>query len=373
MMRTILDAIKRHGHACLQLMHRWLLRQTTPTTAMLARGAIADAATSKAALMAENALLCQQLLVLHRQVTRPAFTPRDRVLLVLLARLVQGWRAALLIVQPDTIMRWHRQGDRLVWRVRSATATTRSQVSEETVALIKRMAAENCLWGAERMRGELLTLGVRVGTRTVQRHMRGVRPPHPSRQTWATFLQNHAPDVWACDVLPVIDRGFRTLFAFFIVDLGARRVVHVGVTRHPTDAWVAPHVREATPFGLAPRFLIRDNDAKVGAQFARGAAGSRIQMRRTPIRAPRATAICERVLGSVRRECLDHLLILHENQLRRVVRAYCAYFTTARPHQGIDQAIPDLVDHTRAAHAPAASVVSIPLLGGLHHDYQPAA
>ena len=140
MMRTILGAIKRRGNACLQRMHRWLLRQTKPTTATLARGAVADAAKSKVALIAENALLRQQLIVLQRQVTRPAFTPRDRLLLVLLARLVHGWRAALLIVQPDTLLRWHRQGYRLVWRVRSATATKRPQVSEETVALIKRMA-----------------------------------------------------------------------------------------------------------------------------------------------------------------------------------------------------------------------------------------
>jgi len=211
MVRMILGATKRRGDACLQGMHRWLLRQTKPTTGTLARGAIADGAKSKAALMAENALLRQQLIVLQRQVKRPAFTPRDRVLLVLLARLVHGWRATLLIVQPETLLRWHRQGYRLVWRLRSATAPKRPQVSEETVALIKRMAAENRLWGAERIRGELLKLRVRVGKRTVQRHMRGVRPPHLPRQTWATFLHNHAHDVWACDFLPVIDLGFRAL------------------------------------------------------------------------------------------------------------------------------------------------------------------
>jgi len=312
------------------------------------------------------------LIVLHRHVTRPALTPRDRLWLVLLARLARGWRTALLIIQPDTLLRWHRQGYRLVWRVRSATATKRPQVPEEAVALIKRMATENRLWGAERIRGELLKLGVRVSKRTVQRHMRAACPPSPRRQTWATFLHNHAQDVWACDVLPVIDVGFRSLFAFFIVDLASRRVVHVGVTRHPTDAWVAQQLREATPFGAGPRFLIRDNDAKFGTQFARVAAGSRIEVLRTPVRAPRANAICERFLGSVRRECLDQLLILHENQLHRVLRAYCAYVNTARPHQGIGQAIPDVAEQVRALHAPAA-LVSVPILGGLHHDYQRAA
>ncbi len=372
MVTTILGAIKRHGSAALRGTHRWLLAQTKPTTGTLVGGAVADVARSKAALIAENALLRQQVIVLQRQIKRPAFRPRDRVLLVLLARLVRGWRSALLIVQPDTLLRWHRQGYRLVWRTTSAVATKRPQVSEETVALIKRMAAENRLWGAERIRGELLKLGIRVGKRTVQRHMRSERPPHPNGQTWATFLHNHAADVWACDFLPVIDLRFRALVAFFIVDLSSRRVVHVGVTRHPTDAWVAQQLREATPFDTGPRFLIRDNDAKFGAQFARVAAGSRIKVPRTPVRGPRANAICERFLGSVRRECLDHLLILHEDQLRSVLRAYCAYFNAARPHQGIEQAIPETTGHMGTLH-PATPVVSLPVLGGLHHDYRRAA
>jgi len=228
------------------------------------------------------------------------------------------------------------------------------------------------LWGAERIRGELLKLGIRVGKRTVQRHMRSERSPRGRGQTWATFLRNHADDIWACDFLPVIDLRFRALFAFFIVDLGSRRVVHIGVTRHPTDAWVAQQLREATPFGASPRFLIRDNDGTYGSQFARVAAGSRVEVLRTPIRAPRANAVCERFLGSVRRECLDHLLILHEGQLCRVLRAYCAYFNTARPHQGIGQVIPETTGQGGTLH-PAAPVVSLSVLGGLHHDYRRAA
>ncbi len=232
------------------------------------------------------------------------------------------------------------------------------------------MATENRLWGAERIRGELLKLGVRVAKRTVQRHMRAARPQRPRGQTWATFLHNHATDVWACDVLPVIDVG--SLFAFFIVDLASRRVIHVGVTRHPTDAWIAQQLREATPFGTGPRFLIRDNDRTFGPRFARVALGSRIEVLRTPVRAPRANAICERFLGGVRRACLDHLLILHERQLYRVLRAYCAYFNTARPHQGIGQAIPEATGHVGTRH-PAGPVMSLPILGGLHHDYRRAA
>ena len=371
-MATIFGMLKKRAAAPLRAVHARLLRWTKPATRTPGRGALADVTMSKAALVAENALLRQQLIVLQRTVTRPAFMPRDRVLLVLLARLVRSWQAALLIVQPDTLLRWHRQGYRLVWRARSVTAAKRPQVSPATVTLIKRMAHENRLWGAERIRGELLKLGIRVGKRTVQRHMSSERSPRPNGQTWATFLHHHAADVWACDFLPVIDLRFRALFAFFIVELGSRRVVHVGVTRHPTDAWVAQQLREATPFGTSPRFLIHDNDSKFGAQFARAAASSRIVVLRTPVRAPRANALCERFLGSVRRECLDHLFILHERQLYRVLHAYCAYFNRARPHQGIRQAIPEAIGVATMPPATTA-IVSVPLWGGLHHDYRRAA
>ena len=157
-------------------------------------------------------------------------------------------------------------------------------------------------------------------------------PPCP---WWSTFLHNHAHEIWACDFLPVTDVFFRSLFAFFVIELQSRKVVHVGVTRHPTDAWVAQQLREATPYGQAPRFLIRDNDAKFGPLFARVAGSSNIEVLKTPYHAPRANAFCERFLGSVRRECLDHLLILHEQQLYRILQAYITYFNQARPHQGL--------------------------------------
>jgi len=374
MFTTIATAIRRRAQATLRAAHRLLLVWTRPATGPFVGGAFADLTRTKAALVAENAFLRQQLVVLARQVKRPLPTPADRLRLVLLARLTRGWRDALLIVQPATLLRWHRQGFRLVWRVRSAAASKRPQVSGETIAAIQRLAAENRLWGAERIRGELHKLGIRVGKRTVQRYMRAARPPRPGGggQTWATFLRNHAHETWAGDFLQVVDLRFRTLFAFVIVELGSRRVVHVGVTRHPTDAWVAQQLREATPFGAAPRFLIRDNDGKYGSAFARVAFGSGIAVLRTPIRAPRANATCERFLGSVRRECLDHVLVLGEGQLRRVLREYVAYFNTARPHQGIGQTIP-------SAPAPAppsrisAPIVALPVLGGLHHDYRRAA
>ncbi len=204
-------------------------------------------------------------------------------------------------------------------------------------------------------------------------HARGTAAAAAGRgQTWAAFVRNHASAIWAGDFLQVVDLGFRALFAFFIVELGSRRVVHVGVTRHPTDAWVAQQLREATPFGAAPRFLLRDNDGKYGVRFDQVATASGVRVLRTPIRAPRANATCERFLGSVRRECLDHLLLLHAGQLRRALREYCAYYNSARPHQGLGQAIPGAPGPAPRSRS-AAPIVSIPILGGLHHDYRRAS
>src|SRR6266852_2352043 len=203
------------------------------------------------------------------------------------------------------------------------------------------MARDNRLWGAERIRGELLKLGIRVCKRTIQKYMRQVRITRPRGQTWSTFLHTHAQQIWACDFLPVTDLFFHSLFVFFNTLLHSRRVIHVGVTRCPTDAWTAQRLREATAYGAGPKYLIRDNDGKFGVGFARVAKTSHIEILRTPYHAPRANAICERFLGSVRRECLDHLLILHEKGLHRVLNAYVQYFNQARPHQGVRQQIPE--------------------------------
>ena len=233
------------------------------------------------------------------------------------------------------------------------------------------MAAENPLSGAERSRGELGKLAIGVAKRTIQTYLRGNRVPRPRGQSWATFLRNHATETWACDFLPVTDLLFRPLFAFFVIELATRRVVHVGATRHPTDAWVAQQLREATPFGQHPRYLIRDNDSKFGAAFARVAAASGITILRTPVRAPRANAVCERFLGSVRRECLDHVLVLGERHLARVLREYVAYFNRARPHQGLGHALPE--PPVVAQGKDGGPIRAMPVLGGLHHTYQRAA
>jgi putative transposase len=203
--------------------------------------------------------------------------------------------------------------------------------------------------------------------------MRPVRTPQPRGQKWATFVRNHAADIWACDFLQITDLFFRPLFAFFIIELKSRKVIHVGVTRSPTDPWVAQQLREATPYGQAPKYLIRDNDRKFGSGFARVATTSAIEILKTPYHAPRANAICERFLRSVRQECLDHLLIFREKQLQRVLNQYMVYFNRARPHQGIQQQLPEPSRSAISSHYAGDKVIAVPILGGLNHDYQRVA
>jgi putative transposase len=203
--------------------------------------------------------------------------------------------------------------------------------------------------------------------------MRHVRLLKPRGQRWATFLHNHAADIWACDFLQVSDLFFRPLFAFFLTEFKTRRVIHVGVIGSPTDPWVAQQLREATPYGQAPKYLICDNDGKFGSCFARVAATSAIKILKTPYHAPRANAICERFLRSVRQACLDHQLILHEKQLQRVLNRYVAYFNRARPHQGMMQRIPEPRMGPLSPDHDGGKVISFSVLGGLHHDYQRVA
>ena len=259
----------------------------------------------------------------------------------------------------------------------SCTGTNNTEPTRETIALIKEMAIQNRTWRAKRIQGELLKLGIKVSKEAVKKYMRRARKGLPSRkrsQTWSTFLANHANEIWACDFVQTYDLFFRMVFVFFIVELGSRKVVHYGVTRSPSDVWVAQQMREATPYGEGPRFLIRDNDGKYGQGFARVTEDRQIEILKTPVRAPQANAICERFIGSVRRECLDHLLILSERHLHRIIGEYVAYFNHARPHQGIGQRIPDPPEDSLSVETVTASrVVSYPVLGGLHHDYRRVA
>jgi putative transposase len=354
------------------LQKRFLCWVKPPTTSIVL-GTLTDLLRGKSELIAENALLRQQLTILHRQIKRPVYKKTDRLLLVLLARMVRTWKQALYLLQPETLLRWHRELFRVVWKRKSKASSSKPKLTPETISLIKEMAANNRMWGAERIRGELLKLDIRVSKRTIQKYMKQIRPTRTHGQSWKTFLRNHAAEIWACDFLSVTDLFFRPLFAFFIIELKSRKIIHVNVTRSPTDPWVAQQLREATPYGQTPTYLIRDTDRKFGQHFARVAATSGIKVLRTPYRTPRANAVCERFLGSVRRECLDHFLILREQQLHRLLKTYVRYYNQARPHQGIGQRIPDPPVLSALLPNQPNRVISIPVLGGLHHTYQRAA
>jgi putative transposase len=354
-----INEVIRQRVACLESRFK---QWTQPAKRNQVMSSVADLKRSKGELIAENIFLRQQLIVLERQVERPKLTQRDRQILVLLASRIAGWRDALVVVKPDTLVGWHREGFRLYWRRRPGGKKGRPPISAEVIALIEEMAAKN------------RTLGLVVHADTVKKYMSRAHqglPPRNQGQTWATFIKNHAGEMWACDFLQTYDLFFRAVFVYFIVELGSRRIVKYGVTRSPSDFWVAQQVRDATPYEEGPRFLIRDNDGKYGQCFNRVAKDRGIDVLRTPVRSPKANAICERFIGGVRRECLDHMLILNERHLQRVIGEYVDYFSGARPHQGIGQRIPDpREDDPDRVGERNGHIVGLPVLGGLHHDYR---
>jgi len=331
-------------------------------------GLVTDLLRPRRLLLAENVLLRQQLLVLRRQIKRPNPTAFDRAVIVVASAITGTWRDSVLLVKPETILRWHRQGFRMFWRWRTRCTKPKPRISTDTMGLIRRMADENRLWGAERIRGELLKVGIRVAKRTIQKYLKGTER-RSTGQRWATFLENHAKEIWACDFVQTYDIWFRPIFALFIINLGTREVVHLAVTRTPTSAWTTQQLRNTTPFGEGPRFLIRDPDDKFGADFDRAARALGTRVIKTAVRTPDMNATCERFLGSVRRECLDHVIILSERQMLTVLAEYVRYFNEARPHQALAQSAP-----MRWSMAPReGEVVAFPVLGGLHHDYRRAA
>jgi putative transposase len=338
----------------------------------LLTGLVTDLTRSRKELLAENALLRQQLIVVRRQVERPRLLRHERAVMVALAAMTRTWRETVLLVKPDTVLRWHRHGFRLFWRWRSRCRRPEPRLAQETIQLIRRMALENRLWGAERIRGELLKLGMRVSKRSIQKYMRAARGPRPWGQDWATFLRNHAEQIWACDFVQTYDVWFRPIFALFIVNLGSREVVHVGVTRAPTSRWTANRLRQLTAHRASVRFVIRDNDDKYGGEFDRVAEGANIEVIHTAVKAPLMNSVCERFVGSVRREGLDHVLVLSTRHLQSVLDEFCFhYFNRSRAHQGLGQRVP--VPAPVQTCSDAGRVVARPVPGGLHHDYQVAA
>jgi transposase InsO family protein len=321
-------------------------------------------------LVAENLLLRHQLAVLTRPTrTRPRARPRawDKLLWVLARRWCAGWREHLAFVTPDTVVRWHRQGWRLFWRWKSRPRGGRPHLSPEIQELIATMSRENRLWGTERIRGELLKLGIVVSNRSIRRY-RWRGPGHPPSQTWRTFLRNHAHHLWAADLFTVPTLTFKTLYVLVFIAHGRHELVHVNVTANPTAAWVWRQLIEATPWGQKPRHLLRDRDAVYGRDFRQRARRIGIHAVATPIRSPRANAIVERAIGTLRRECLDHVVVLDEQHLASVLTEFISYYNQERPHRTLGLRMPEL--RPRPVTGP---IRSRPVLNGLHHTYERAA
>jgi putative transposase len=336
-----------------------------PATPVLIIDLLSELTHSRTDLIVENVLLRQQLIILKRQIKRPQLSNPDRIRLVLLSHFTKFWKQTLHIIQPDTLLSWHRNLFRNDWRRKSQG---RPRVASETITLIRRMVKENKLWGAERIRGELLKLGIALCKRTIQKYMPKERKELGSSQTWATFLKNQANGLWACDFTVVNDWLFRQWYVFVVMELKTRRIVHTGITKYPTDEWTAQQLREATPWGSGPKYLIRDRDKKYATRFSAVAFGSGIKEVKTPYRTPQANGICERFMGSLRRECIDHVLIHGDKHLGRIVTEYTAYFNEERPHQGIDQRIPDYYEAPKSKPT-SGHVTSKSILGGPHHRY----
>ena len=321
-------------------------------------------ARSRAALHLEVLALRHQLEVLQRsQPRRLRLVQADRWLWTWLSRVWTTWRTALVIVKPETVMAWHRRGFRFVWTWKSRRRTGRPTAPADLRALIRTMSQTNPFWGAPRIHGELLKLGMDVSQATVAKYM--VRRRQPPSQTWRTFLGNHIGQVMAADFFVVPTATCRLLFVLVILAHERRRVVHVAVTDHPTAAWTAQQLREAFPWDRAPRYLIRDRDHAFDG-WTETAKTMGIDELLTAPRAPWQNAYAERFIGSARRECLDHVIVFSAPGLQRLMKLYCTYYEHSRTHLSLNKDAPI----PRPIAAPGdGRVVAIPQVGGLHHQY----
>src|SRR3989442_11077792 len=318
---------------------------------------------SKNGLAAENAALRHQLIVLQRRVRgRVQLTNGDRLFLVLLYRWFPSVLRAITIIRPETLVRWHRAGFRHYWRWKSRSFGGRPQIDADLRALIRRMSVDNPLWGAPRIHGELLKLGFEVAQSSVAKYM--VKRCGPPSQGWCTFLRNHAPDIAAMDLFVVPTVGFDLLYALVIVRLDRRDLVWINVTTNPTAEWVARQITEAFPWDMAPGYMIRDRDRVYGTVVTRRLRAMGIRDKPIAPASPWQNGFAERLIGSIRRECLDHIIVLGEVHLRQILQSYARYYNDIRTHRSLDKDAPV----SRPVQS-TGSIKSRPILGGLHHHY----
>jgi len=321
---------------------------------------------TRSAMQAEIAALRHQLAVLQRSAPRRLHLQQsDRVLWILLSRLWPDWRHWLRILKPDTVVRWHRRGFARYWTWRSRRRPGRPCVASAIRDLIQQMCQANFLWGAPRIHGEILKLGLEVAPSTVGKYVRRHRKP-PS-QTWRTFLKNHMKQTASMDFFTVPTATFRVLFVFIVLSHDRRRIVHFNVTEHPTEDWTVQQIREAFPWDEAPRYLIRDRDAIFGNDIVATTKAMGIEEVVIAPRSPWQNPYVERLIGSIRRECLDHMIVWNERSLCRILHSYFHYYEGSRTHLALakDAPVPRAVDQPENGRIEAISQV-----GGLHHRYQ---
>ena len=316
-------------------------------------------------LLLENLALRQQILVLRRDNPKPPFSLLDRAFWVLLYRKWENWRRPLALVKPETVIAWHRLGWRLWWRWKSRPKEVgRPRIPYEVIELIKRMSRENPTWGAPRIHGELMKLGYWVSESTVARYMikRRGRPT----QNWKTFIRNHLNETAAMDFLTVPTVLFRNLYVFVIISLDRRRIVHFNVTYNPTAEWTARQIIQAFPFETAPRFIIRDRDKIYGEVVQDAITSLGMEPLVISARSPWQNGYCERVVGTIKRECLNHMILLGRKHTFRVLKRYFEYYHEARTHLGLEKDTPD----PRKVEPPCLGPVKRrPMVGGLHSRY----
>jgi transposase InsO family protein len=318
---------------------------------------------SKIRLEAENATLRHQLVVLRRKLKgRAHMTNNDRWFFVQLYRWFPSILPVLMIIRPETPVRWHRAGFRRYWRWKSHRRGGRPQIETELRVLIRQMSTENLLWGAPRIHGELLKLGFKVAQSSVAKYM--VKRRGPPSQGWRTFLRNHVPDIAAMDLFVVPTIGFDLLYAFVIVRLGRRELVWINVTANPTAEWVARQITEAFPWDMAPRYMIRDRDRIYGIAVTCRLRAMGIRDKPAAPASPWQNSFAERLIGSIRRECTDHIIGLDEAQLRRILKSYARRYNETRTHLALDRDAPVSRPIERNGVVRSRSI-----LGGLHHHY----